>query len=58
MRDVFVYRSPLSFLGQIADILFLERYMTRLLEERNQRIKRTAESEEWRKFLKDRPLSG
>ena len=51
MRDVFDYDSPLGFLGQIADFLFLESYMKNLLSERNQTIKQTAESEEWRKFL-------
>lgn len=51
MRDVFDYNSPLGFLGQIADFLFLESYMKNLLSERNRTIKQTAESEEWRKFL-------
>ena len=57
MRDVFDYTSPLGFLGHVADLLFLERYMTGLLEERNLRIKQVAESDDWRKFLKDQPAS-
>ena len=51
MRDVFDYDSPLGFLGQIADFLFLESYMKNLLSERNLAIKQVAESEEWRKFF-------
>jgi ligand-binding SRPBCC domain-containing protein len=51
MRDVFDYDSPLGFLGNIADFLFLESYMRDLLSKRNELIKKVAESEEWRKFL-------
>jgi ligand-binding SRPBCC domain-containing protein len=51
MKDVFDYRSPLGFLGKIADVLFLERYMTDLLKERNRRIKLAAETEEWQRFI-------
>jgi len=43
MTDVFDYTSPLGFLGRIADKLFLENYMRRLLQERNLVIKKTAE---------------
>lgn len=50
MKDVFDYTSPLGFLGNIADALFLESYMRELLTNRNLLIKRIAESEEWRKF--------
>jgi ligand-binding SRPBCC domain-containing protein len=57
MRDVFDYTSPYGALGKIADALFLERYMTNLLEERNRRIKQVAESEEWRKFIETQPAS-
>lgn len=51
MKDVFVYSSPLSFLGVIADRIFLEKYMTALLKERNAVIKEVAEGERWRDFL-------
>jgi hypothetical protein len=43
MTDVFDYVAPLGVLGKLADRLFLERYMRRLLEERNAVIKRMAE---------------
>ncbi len=51
MKDVFDYDSPLSFLGNIADYLFLESYMKDLLTMRNDTLKRIAESDEWKRFL-------
>ena len=53
MTDIFDYRSPLMFLGKIADYLFLKRYMTKLLEERNQIIKEFAESDRWKEVNLD-----
>ncbi len=44
MKDVFAYTSPLGPLGKLADWLFLQRYMTRLLHTRNQTIKAYAEN--------------
>ncbi len=44
MVDTFDYTSPLGPLGRLADRLFLLRYMTRLLRERNAYLKRAAES--------------
>ena len=44
MKDVFDYSSPLGGLGQFADWLFLQRYLRRLLEERNQVLKQLAEA--------------
>ncbi len=51
MRDSFDYDAPLRILGKIADRLFLEKYMTRFLIERNRMIKEIAESEKWQKYL-------
>lgn len=51
MIDYFDYTSPLGMLGKVADALFLKKYMTTLLEKRNQIIKKFAESQEWRKVL-------
>jgi ligand-binding SRPBCC domain-containing protein len=51
LKDVFDYESPLRFLGQMADAMFLKKYMTRLLAERNELIKRTAEGGGWQKFI-------
>ena len=46
MIDLAAYSSPLGLLGRIADRLFLERYMTRLLQVRNAHIKKVAEAGE------------
>ena len=43
MVDIFDYTSPLGPLGSVADHLFLRRYMTRLLRQRNAYLKREAE---------------
>lgn len=43
MRDEFMYRSPLGVMGQLADVLFLKRYLTRFLLKRNACIKKLAE---------------
>jgi ligand-binding SRPBCC domain-containing protein len=42
--DIFDYTAPLGPLGRLADLLFLSRYMTRLLRDRNAYLKRAAES--------------
>ena len=52
MEDVFDYKSPFGFLGFIADKMFLEDYMRKLLFERNQLIKNVAESNNWQKYIK------
>jgi ligand-binding SRPBCC domain-containing protein len=43
MTDRFEYRSPLGVIGRLADVLFLERHMRRLLNMRNGHIKAVAE---------------
>lgn len=43
MVDVFDYKSPYGVLGRLADVLFLKKYMKRLLEKRNRIIKQYAE---------------
>ena len=52
MEDVFAFESPFGILGHLANVLFLSRYMTRMLTARAQRLKLAAESDEWRKYLK------
>lgn len=51
MIDRFDYTSPLGVLGQLADVLCLKRYMTRLLKERNNLIKSVAESGQADEFI-------
>ncbi len=53
MRDEFIFESPLGILGRLADTLFLSRYMRSFLLERNRVIKATAESEDWKQYLRD-----
>lgn len=51
MTDVFEYQSPFGFLGKLADKLFLKKYMTQLLTERNRVVKEFAESDKWKEIL-------
>jgi ligand-binding SRPBCC domain-containing protein len=51
MIDIFDYKSPLGFLGKLADTLFLENYMRDLLYRRNQIVKEFAESDKWKQVL-------
>jgi ligand-binding SRPBCC domain-containing protein len=44
MHDIFNYESPLWILGNCADFLFLKRYLTNFLLNRNAAIKNIAES--------------
>jgi len=50
VTDIFDYTSPLGILGRIADKLFLETYMYKLLLERNRVIKEYAESGKWQEI--------
>ncbi|MGV9011660.1 MAG: SRPBCC family protein [Flavobacteriales bacterium] len=51
MLDTFTYCAPLGPLGRLADALFLQRYMTALLEKRNAVVKEYAGSEQWMTLL-------
>jgi ligand-binding SRPBCC domain-containing protein len=51
MRDVFCFSAPAGPLGRLIERLLLERYMTRLLADRNAAIKAAAEGDAWRKLL-------
>lgn len=51
MTDVFEFQSPFGVLGKLANILFLKKYMEKLLQKRNQSIKEFAESEKWKAVL-------
>jgi ligand-binding SRPBCC domain-containing protein len=44
MTDIFDYSAPLGPIGRLADWLVLEAYMRRLIEARNQCLKRLAEA--------------
>ena len=51
MTDFFDYKSPYGILGKLVDKLFLKKYMTELLTERNRVIKEFAESEKWKELI-------
>ena len=51
MTDVFSFESPLGWLGQWANRLFLTAYRGKLLVERNRLIKAFAETGQWKKVL-------
>lgn len=51
MTDIFSFVSPFGILGKLADYLFLKKYMTNFLRDRNQVIKEFAESNKWKTIL-------
>ncbi|MGH1362789.1 MAG: SRPBCC family protein [Calditrichia bacterium] len=51
VEDHFAFEAPLGVLGKMANHLFLTAYMKKFLLERNQVIKRVAESDEWKRYL-------
>lgn len=57
MTDEMRISAPLGVLGLIAEKAVLSSYMTGFLVERNQCIKKVAESERWREYLSDADLA-
>jgi ligand-binding SRPBCC domain-containing protein len=51
MRDIFTFAAPIPILGRLAELIFLRRYMRKLLDERNAAIHQIAESNDWRRYL-------
>lgn len=51
MMDFFFFESPYGMVGKLADSIFLKKYMTRLLLERNNHIKQIAENNLWKQYL-------
>jgi ligand-binding SRPBCC domain-containing protein len=51
MIDQFYYEPPYGSVGRIFSALFLTRYMKNLLEQRNLKIKETAEGDQWKHYL-------
>lgn len=49
--DLFTFETPYGALGKMINQVFLQRYMARLLELRNQAIREYAESDKWRFIL-------
>ena len=55
MSDEFSFSAPLGIMGRIAERIFLTGYMRRFLAERNQVLKKMAESDVWRAYLPQEP---
>ena len=51
MIDQFRFESPRGILGKFFNRVYLTKYLTRLLEQRNAAIKKAAESNQWKQFL-------
>ncbi len=58
MMDVFDYTSPFGLVGTLADKLFVQRTLERLLKERNRKIQEIAESAAWLTYLTPAQSSG
>jgi ligand-binding SRPBCC domain-containing protein len=52
MIDVLDYAAPCGPLGRLAERLFLTAYLARFLRQRARVLKRLAESDDWRRFIK------
>jgi ligand-binding SRPBCC domain-containing protein len=55
MKNLFCVQAPFAFLGQLAEIVILRRYMRTLLHERNAVVRSIAESSDWRAYLPWQP---
>jgi ligand-binding SRPBCC domain-containing protein len=53
MIDIFSYELPRGVLGKWLNSLFLEKYLTNLLNERNAFIKEVAETSRWRQYIQE-----
>ena len=51
MNDELRFTAPLGIFGLATERLVLRNYLTRFLRERNQFVKKVAESERWREYL-------
>lgn len=51
MIDQFRFESPYGIIGSLLNNVYLTRYMTKLLEERNQYIRAMAEGGQWQALL-------
>ena len=51
MIDLFYYELPYGTVGKIFNKLYLFKYLTRLLHQRNKAIREYAESDKWKRLL-------
>lgn len=52
MIDFLHYEMPYGALGKLVDRLYLNKYLIRLLETRNEALKQSAETDKWKQFIK------
>ena len=55
MKDIFEFAAPWGVLGRIAELAVLRHYMRGLLRERNEALRKIAESCDWRRYLAPAP---
>lgn len=53
MKDSFEFRSPFGVFGKVVDHLILKNYLRNFIQERNQVIKKFAETDNWKQVLID-----
>jgi ligand-binding SRPBCC domain-containing protein len=53
MIDYFYFQSPFGIIGKIIDKFVMTKYLTDLLNQRNEVIKNYAETEKWKTILND-----
>jgi ligand-binding SRPBCC domain-containing protein len=53
MIDQFHFETPHGLFGKMINRLYLKKYMIRLLEERNEVIRKAAESNQWKQYLNE-----
>jgi ligand-binding SRPBCC domain-containing protein len=51
MRDVVCFEAPAGPIGKIVDRLLLDRYLYRLIVQRAETIRETAESDRWKQYI-------
>ena len=51
MIDQFYFETPYGIAGNFLNRFYLKKYMTKLLNQRNQSIKQIAESNQWKQYL-------
>jgi hypothetical protein len=51
MIDQYHYEIARGIIGKLVNKFYLEKYMSRLLSDRNDAIKKAAETNQWKQFL-------
>jgi len=51
MIDIVEFETPYGFIGKMANVLILKKYMERFLTKRNEVIKEYAETQKWKAIL-------